>query len=370
MRTAANQVAFEAIVSILDAARPVTLSIGETEVKVEVSRGSSEPWPETGIAGVKSQAALPAPVVATCTWAGGRATLLIDLLRSRARGYQGDACLLVAVDGRWVLVSNVKAAVGEVADGDTTLIVARAALVKRGSAAGEQRELNRALRKIVAGTTLKMQSKATAVIAEVNVPGGTIAGGAAAAFEHAVLLALCKLEFIDPQGAAARGAPLLDFDRLELSEAARLALAGDHGDGDDDDVEDEDEDRVQRIRRRLEKVIPDDAERCGALELLAHAVENAHDERPTGWSVNDLGNTLLLVTGRLAACRIKRGSIAISVMGPISAEVRAAVGAEEEENEAWKAIPGGLYLRFPIANAGKIPPITMVNAFAMTTTDS
>jgi len=38
-------------------------------------------------------------------------------------------------------------------------------------------------------------------------------------------------------------------------------------------------------------------------------------------------------------------------MGPISADARAALGAEEEENEAWKAIPGGLYLRFPVAKA-------------------
>jgi len=127
-----------------------------------------------------------------------------------------------------------------------------------------------------------MQSKTRAVIAEVSLPEGTIAG-ADKAFEHALLLALCKLDFVDRRNAAGRGAPLLDFAQLDLSEAALTALAKAT---DDDDVTADDDldegDRLQQVRRRVERAVPDAAERRAALELLAYAIENAHDERRRG----------------------------------------------------------------------------------------
>lgn len=101
-----------------------------------------------------------------------------------------------------------------------------------------------------------------------------------------------------------------------------------------------------RIKDRIEKAIPDEVQRRGALDLLAYAIENAADERDNAWYLRATPHVLSLYAGRLQACRVGRGKIQLSVMGPVSDEVRAELGAEPEENEAWKAIPGALMLSF------------------------
>lgn len=356
MRTDANQIAFDVVSSVLDAAKNLTLQVAGKPVTVVVKREPAPPWPEAGIDGVSPQPSLPAPVCAECTWPGGRVTLIVDSLRSYGRRYQGSICFRVARGRRWLLISNVKAALEEVGDGETGALTARTSLFKRGAAAAEQPELNRALGKLVASAGVAMRSRSGVELAQVRLPDGSIQGGHAAVFERLVLVALLKLEFVDRRGASARGAPLIDLTKLDLSAAALASLTTtDEGDDDNDDgeaIEDADEeDLVERIRRRVRRAIPDEAERVAALELLAYAVENAHDEKPSGWSMHDRGAGLTLFTGRLAACRISRGSLALSVMGPINADTRTALGADVEDNEARKAIPGGLFLKFPAVKA-------------------
>jgi hypothetical protein len=349
----ANQIALEVVRSILDAARPATVQVAGTQVSITVTRDPAPPWPEVGLPGVAPQPTLPAPIRAECTWPGGKATLFVEVARETVVKYVGDVCLAVFTDSRrLVLWCNVRAAI-ERADGQTASISALAAVVKRRAAAAEQPEINTALRKLVADAALPLATKRKVLIANVRLPEGDIAGGATAAFERALLLALIKLDFVARRGIAKRGV-LVDFTKLQLSDEALAALArsnDDTSDEDADDDSDDDDDPLARIRKRVEAAIPDAAERRGALELLAYAVENAHDERPTGWFMKARGNDLWLVTGRLAACRIGRSSMALSVMGPISPETRAELAAEEEETEDWKAIPGGLYLKFPAAKA-------------------
>src|SRR4051812_7456975 len=100
MRTDANQIAFNVVRSILDGARPLALKVAGTEVSVAVSREAGPPWPEGGVDGVVPEVAMLAPVRAECIWPGGKVTLFVDCLRSRAAAYRGDVCLRVATENR------------------------------------------------------------------------------------------------------------------------------------------------------------------------------------------------------------------------------------------------------------------------------
>jgi hypothetical protein len=351
MRTDANQIAFDVVRSILDAAMPLTLEVGGTQVSVVVNREQAPPWPERGFTDVVPHPLLPAAVRAECTWPGGRETLIVDCMRSRHGGYDGDVCLRVARGSRWLVISNVKAALNDVGDGEVAPLVARSPLIRRGAGVALQPELNRALQRLLSSAALKIPSRGKVEIARIRLPDGTIEDGAHAGFTRLVLLALHKLELADREGAAARGTPLVDVAQMDLSPAALAALAAsdaeDEGEGDEDD-----DDPIARLRRRAARLVPDPGERRAALELLAYAVDNAHDERPNGWYTHDRGGCLSLCTGRLMACRLSRGWLELSVMGPISAEVREALGAEVHDNEVWNAIPGGLFLLFPVSKAG------------------
>ncbi len=347
-RSDANQLAFDVIRAVQDAAHPFTVNVGGTPVAVVVSRALAQPWPESGFDGVVALPALPAPVRVECTWPGGHVMLTIEHYRETWKHYRGAATLRVATSAHALVMVGLRATLQDVADGEVGSALAGISLIKRGMP--EQAEVNRAMQKVVTSAGLSMKGRKVDLL-QVRVPDGSIEGGAAAAFERAVRLALLKLDFVDRAGAKTRGTPLTDLGKLGLSSDALAALARlEDGTADEDDADTDD--ALARVRTRVERLVPDPAERQAALELLANAIENAHDERPGGWHVNDGSRRLWLVTGRLAACCINNGTVAMSVMGPISPEIRAALGAEEEENEAWKSILGGLYLRFPVSKAG------------------
>lgn len=111
-----------------------------------------------------------------------------------------------------------------------------------------------------------------------------------------------------------------------------------------DDVE-------QRIRAKLERSIPDEATRQSALALFAFSVENADEERGDAWFVKETRNGLVLMAGRLIACIATRSRCKVSVIGPVSEDVRAAIGAEPDQDEEFKTIPGGVLLTFPVEHA-------------------
>jgi hypothetical protein len=110
---------------------------------------------------------------------------------------------------------------------------------------------------------------------------------------------------------------------------------------------------ANRVRAKLESWIPDETTRHRALSAVAFAIEIADQERADAWCVRESSNGLRLMTGRLRACEITPSSARIAVVGPITEEVRAALGAELEDETALRSIPGGLVLTFPVERLGE-----------------
>lgn len=61
------------------------------------------------------------------------------------------------------------------------------------------------------------------------------------------------------------------------------------------------------------------------------------------------------MTGRLLACEVTPSQLRVSVIGPVSDEVRGVLGADAERDEEFKFknVPGGLLLTFPVEHAQK-----------------
>ncbi|MFO0649323.1 MAG: DUF262 domain-containing protein [Polyangiales bacterium] len=111
-------------------------------------------------------------------------------------------------------------------------------------------------------------------------------------------------------------------------------------------------DAAARCVAKVERGVGQEAPRREVLTFLARCIEIADEERADGWYVRETGNGLALVTGRLEAFRTRKDRIDFSVIGPISPELRAELGAEERDNEEWRAIAGGLLLAVPASKAG------------------
>jgi hypothetical protein len=107
-----------------------------------------------------------------------------------------------------------------------------------------------------------------------------------------------------------------------------------------------------RITSRLETLLPDEQIRADTLSLFAFVIENADEERDDAWYLRATGRGLRLMTGRLLACELNRSTLRVTVMGPIADEVRTTLGAEAEDDEEFKFIPGAVTLGFPVDRAG------------------
>lgn len=106
-----------------------------------------------------------------------------------------------------------------------------------------------------------------------------------------------------------------------------------------------------KIRKKIEKSIPDAKERRAALELLAYAVENADNEQSNAWWLRESKHGLKLFAGRLQVCGLSKGKVSLAVLGPLSPETYAALDADADDSEVWRAIPEGLFLTFPVSKA-------------------
>jgi hypothetical protein len=107
----------------------------------------------------------------------------------------------------------------------------------------------------------------------------------------------------------------------------------------------------QRVRKTLERSIPNEAIRREALRFLALAIECADEERGNAWYLRETEHGLRLMTGRVLACEIAPSKMRVSVIGPVSEDVRVALGAEAENDWEFKWVPGGLILTFPVEHA-------------------
>jgi hypothetical protein len=108
-----------------------------------------------------------------------------------------------------------------------------------------------------------------------------------------------------------------------------------------------------KVREMIELSIPDEPARRGALSFLAAAIENADEERSDAWYLRDTGRGLRLMTGRLLAFEVARSKMRVSIVGPVTDQVRAALGSDSEADEEFKWVPGSLLLTFPVEHASK-----------------
>jgi hypothetical protein len=109
----------------------------------------------------------------------------------------------------------------------------------------------------------------------------------------------------------------------------------------------------ERIRKTLERLIPNEATRREALRFMAAAIECADAERSNAWYLGETDRHLRLMTGRLFACAIVPSKVRVSVIGPISEDIREILGAEAEDDAEFKWIPGGVILTFPAERAAE-----------------
>jgi hypothetical protein len=109
----------------------------------------------------------------------------------------------------------------------------------------------------------------------------------------------------------------------------------------------------ERVRETMELSIPNEAMRRAALDFLALAIDTADEERGNAWCARETERGLRVMTGRLLACEVGRSKMRVSVIGPISDDVRSALGAEAEKDEEFKSVPGGLLLTFPTEHAAE-----------------
>ena len=109
----------------------------------------------------------------------------------------------------------------------------------------------------------------------------------------------------------------------------------------------------ERIRKTLERLIPNDVTRREALRFMAAAIECADAERSNAWYLGETDRQLRLMTGRLFACAIVRSKVRVSVIGPVGEDVRGILAAEAENDAEFKWIPGGVILTFPAERAAE-----------------
>ena len=111
----------------------------------------------------------------------------------------------------------------------------------------------------------------------------------------------------------------------------------------------------ERIQHVIEKELPNDTTRLAALKLLAYAIENADEERSDAWLVRETDHGMRLMAGRLLACALTRQRMRVSVIGPVSDNVREALGSNSEDDEEFKfkTLSGALLISFSGRPCGK-----------------
>ncbi len=214
----AHRIALASVRSVLAAAHPFELTIGDTEVEVRVVGQTAREWPSY-LSGVDEGAdgPWPANVLVSCSWEGGSAELA---LRAHA-GRPGNPHVSLAArisEGRQPLsFSNVSTPVSETSDPEVP-VAAWFFLKKRSSARDIQSARNRRLRTIVADSGLPMLSEYSVELFRVRVEDAAVRPSPEVAFERLVHICLIKLDFFSTGPAATRrGTPLFDLDALGLS---------------------------------------------------------------------------------------------------------------------------------------------------------
>jgi 5-methylcytosine-specific restriction protein B len=251
MRSDANKIGLQAIRSVLDGAKPFDIDIGDKKVTAALSREDAKPWPERGLQGLEAASSgplWPAPVLVTCQWDGGKCTLRVSASYWRTKGrhrHQVAFRVRVVETRRTLLWITVPTAIGDAVDGKTVKVQAALSTFKRKDDDLPElgQKLNSAMREVAQESKLPLVSAANAEVCDIEIPSAAVLPSAEIVFKRLVHLALLKLDFVDRgTSAQARGKPLIDLDRWEIS-AEQLAELQ------DDEDEDGERDEAPGTRR-------------------------------------------------------------------------------------------------------------------------
>jgi hypothetical protein len=103
--------------------------------------------------------------------------------------------------------------------------------------------------------------------------------------------------------------------------------------------------------------VPKELWRTAALQFFAFAIEIADKERGDAWCLRETRQGIRLMTGRLLACAVARKKMRVSVIGPISSEIRKALDSDVNKDEDFRLIPGGVLMTFPVEHAAQVMPL-------------
>lgn len=235
----AHRIALAAVRSVLTAAHPFELTIGETPVEVHVASQTSREWPSY-LSGVdeSTDGPWPANVHLDCRWDGGSVALT---LRAHP-GRPGKPLVSLAArlsHGQPLSFSNVSKPVSDTEDPEVP-VAAWYFLKKRAAARAVQSNRNRRLRTIVANSGLPMLSEWSVELFQVRIDDATVRPSPEIAFERLVHICLIKLDFFSAgPRAAERGKPLFDLAAMGLGDPEH-----------DDEAEEEDEDEAEAAEER------------------------------------------------------------------------------------------------------------------------
>ncbi len=241
MRNDGNEIALRVIGSILDAARPFSISIEGKNVACTVGRAAAGPWPEKGVKNVARPAGglWLAPVDVTCDWTGGRCVFRFEAAVAGGEKYAQDVAALVRLRDRYqqLVWFNLGSPLQKLQDGERLPLRLGITLAKRKTTVAPvvADRLNEAARTLLDASTLERLSPWSALGGHVEVPSGALAPEPGEVFQRFIHVALMKLDFIDRDPRAKeRGAPLVDIGRWELRAEE---LPGADEDADDDEEE-------------------------------------------------------------------------------------------------------------------------------------
>lgn len=233
-RANANFLALTTVRNILAGARPGTVKVGEHEVAYKVSRTPQE-WPRDELAGLTPEEGGPWPDTCEvrCTWPGASAAFTVRawFFQYKAGKYKEAIGLQVWLKGttRELLWANVRAQIGDAADGEEVKIYGSARMAKRGKWVKTTEGYGELLKQVLSDSGMPLVSSSRVELCRIIPPMCEPVPSADKAFERVVRLTLHKLDFFDPQRTRERGTPL-----FELPEISEVQGESEGSDGDDD----------------------------------------------------------------------------------------------------------------------------------------
>ena len=195
VHTDAQSIALRAIRTILDAAAPIQLRIGEVEIDVKPEKLDQPKWPGN-IPGLDEQVdgPWPRPVLLDCSWGTGSVTLRMDAAR-----YKNRTSLAVSIDKPSQLLawSTVSQWIGNAGDAEVAPFGIGVSVMKRktGPLDTTNQLMTAKLHGLVEQAGLARIDKRVVLVGRVNLPEGTVEPGPAEGFRVALLTSLLKLPF-------------------------------------------------------------------------------------------------------------------------------------------------------------------------------